>query len=46
MNKQYVGKDYSKAQGSTEKLTLDNIENAAEFSMPLCMKVCVLLVIL
>jgi DNA primase large subunit len=37
MNKQYTGKDFSKAQ-STEKLTVDNIDNAADNNMPLCMK--------
>lgn len=37
MNKQYTGKDFSKAQ-STEKLTVENIDTASENNMPLCMK--------
>ena len=39
MNKQYVGKDFSKsAGGSLGKLTLDVVDEAAERNMPLCMK--------
>ena len=37
MNKQYTGKDYSKAQ-SIEKLTPENVDEAASNNMPLCMK--------
>lgn len=37
MSKQYTGKDFSKIT-STEKLTIDNIELAADNNMPLCMK--------
>ncbi len=38
MNKQYVGKDFSKSEGSIGKLTADMVDKAAESSMPLCMK--------
>jgi DNA primase large subunit len=39
MNKQYIGKDFSKSAGSgVDKLTPDIIDDAAENNMPLCMK--------
>jgi hypothetical protein len=38
MNKQYVGRDFSKAQ-STDVLTPDKVDAAADSHMPLCMKV-------
>ncbi len=41
MNKQYVGRDFSK-DTSVEKLTYDQVDGAAELHMPLCMKVCVI----
>ena len=37
MNKQYVGKDFSKEK-ATDKLTPESIDNAADQHMPLCMK--------
>lgn len=37
MNKQYTGKDFTKSQ-SIEKLTPENVEDAAMNNMPLCMK--------
>jgi hypothetical protein len=38
MNKQYVGRDFSKTQ-ATDKLTPDKVDAAADAHMPLCMKV-------
>lgn len=39
MNKQYIGKDFSKGSHSgTEKLTADQVNLAAEHHMPLCMR--------
>lgn len=39
MNKQYVGKDFTKTGGSSaEKLTPELVDEAAENNMPLCMK--------
>lgn len=37
VHKQYVGKDYSKAQ-ALDKLTPDKVDQAADVNMPLCMK--------
>lgn len=37
MNKQYVGKDYSKADG-VDRLTPDKVGQAAELHFPLCMR--------
>ncbi len=39
MNKQYLGRDFTKGGHSGEKLTTDQVNTAAEFNMPLCMKV-------
>ncbi len=38
MEKQYVGKDFSKQSGQLDKLSADQVDAAAETHMPLCMK--------
>lgn len=38
LNKQYIGNDFSQKGTATDKLTIDQIDNAAEVHMPLCMK--------
>ena len=38
MNKQYVGRDFTKSTQASDKLTPDKVDNAADNHMPLCMK--------
>ena len=38
MNKQYVGRDFTKSTQASDKLTPDKVEIAADNHMPLCMK--------
>ena len=38
MHKTYVGKDFSKAGTTVDKLTPDKVDVVADLNMPLCMK--------